>query len=560
MAYSFGTGVQAKLGATNYTNYLRGALTGAMIEAEGGAAIGKGIQNALSSIGVGVQKYMKNKEEKLLIDEATDTIVPILDIPAVRKQYGIAEDATPEAVRESVKKQVKVFGPAASLQLAREARQSAAFQVGIGAVPETITQTVEEKVPTFLTPDVNIYAPTSSLMNVPEQSVENFMRTGKITAQAPAMAIDMVSKQPAATAAAPEAPEIKPVPKNIEPYFAFNAQTGSLVATSKLEQDTLTVRSELKKLEQEEERINSELRNNYTPGYPYAVRAIASGVGRLAGVALGGPLGASLGASLGKAVPVDPVPFIGEDVTLRNQRLAEIEQQKAPLKNKSIELDNARQYAADFGKQPDKKPSVEETASNVIDRSLRFAEEVNLDPVDKNQWIQMKTVLKDIPRKATDGEKIAAFVKAYGDIAPIDSGVYFKMKQLFDTTPVITDLGGGNQLVTAGGQSFLNKANEKGTISATDRRLNNQEGYAELLVIASQMGLDAFRANSPDFYQRLQMLHSLYGKQSSGIPLTIKEAVDLIYIKPTDGQGDSMTSSTQPASAPTIGRFTVNPR
>jgi hypothetical protein len=172
----------------------------------------------------------------------------------------------------------------------------------------------------------------------------------------------------------------------------------------------------------------------------------------------------------------------------------------------------------------------------------------------------MKTVLKDIPRKATDGEKIAAFVKAYGDIAPIDSGVYFKMKQLFDTTPVITDLGGGNQLVTAGGQSFLNKANEKGTISATDRRLNNQEGYAELLVIASQMGLDAFRANSPDFYQRLQMLHSLYGKQSSGIPLTIKEAVDLIYIKPTDGQGDSMTSSTQPASAPTIGRFTVNPR
>jgi hypothetical protein len=144
--------------------------------------------------------------------------------------------------------------------LAREARQSAAFQVGIGAVPETITQTVEEKVPTFLTPDVNIYAPTSSLMNVPEQSVENFMRTGKITAQAPAMAIDMVSKQPAATAAAPETPEIKPVPKNIEPYFAFNAQTGSLVATRKLEQDTLTVRSELNKLEQEEERINSELK------------------------------------------------------------------------------------------------------------------------------------------------------------------------------------------------------------------------------------------------------------------------------------------------------------
>ena len=256
MAYGFGTGVQAGLGATDYSNYLRGALSGAQMSAQGQAAIGQGIQNALSSIGVGVQKYMKNKEEKLLIDEATDTIVPILDIPAVRKQYGISEDATPEAVREAVKKQVKVFGPAASLKLAREARQSAAFQVGIGAVTETITQTVEEKVPTFLTPDVNISAPTSFLMNVPEQSVENFMRTGKITPQAPDMAIDMVSKQPAATDAAPEAPEIKPVPKNIEPYFVFNAQTGSFIQTRKLGQDTLAVRSELNKLEQEEKQIN----------------------------------------------------------------------------------------------------------------------------------------------------------------------------------------------------------------------------------------------------------------------------------------------------------------
>jgi hypothetical protein len=89
----------------------------------------------------------------------------------------------------------------------------------------------------------------------------------------------------------------------------------------------------------------------------------------------------------------------------------------------------------------------------------------------------MKTVLKDIPRKATDGEKIAAFVKAYGDIAPIDSGVYFKMKQLFDTTPVITDLGGGNQLVTAGGQSFVIKRDKDKPVSVAQQKQNREELY-----------------------------------------------------------------------------------
>ena len=515
MAYGFGTTVNPQLGAVDYSNYLRGALTGAYMQAEGTAAIGQGIQNALSSIGVGVQKYMKNKEEKLLVDEATDTIAPLLDIPAVRKQYNIREDATPEAVREAVKKQVKVFGPAASLQLAREARQSAAFQVGIGAVPDTITQTVEEKVPTFVTPDVNISAPTSFLMNVPQQSVEDFMRTGTITPQAPAMAIDMVSKQPAATAAAPETPAIKPVPKNIEPYFAFNAQTRSLVPTRKLGQDTLAVRSELNKLEQEEKQINFELSPDYAKSAPRSPDRV------------------------GRFGPILPLPAAlkGEEVETRNQRLAEIEKQKEPLKNKLIELGNARQFAADFGKQPDKKPSVEETASNVIDRSLRFAEEVNLDPVDKNQWIQMKTVLKDIPRKATDGEKIAAFVKAYGDIAPIDSGVYFKMKQLFDTAPVITDLGGGNQLVTANGQSFLIKASENKPVSVAQLKLNREELYNNLLVEASKTGLDNLRKLHPEGYDELQKLHISFGKTNTltGMMFSLPEVVASMSSQPTAG-------------------------
>ena len=61
MAYGFGSGVQAQLGATDYSNYLRGALSGAQMQAQGGAAIGAGVQNALAGIGEGIQKYQENK-------------------------------------------------------------------------------------------------------------------------------------------------------------------------------------------------------------------------------------------------------------------------------------------------------------------------------------------------------------------------------------------------------------------------------------------------------------------------------------------------------------------
>ena len=61
MAYGFGTTVNPQLGAVDYSNYLRGALSGAQMQAEGGAAIGKGIQGALGSIGEGIKKYQDNK-------------------------------------------------------------------------------------------------------------------------------------------------------------------------------------------------------------------------------------------------------------------------------------------------------------------------------------------------------------------------------------------------------------------------------------------------------------------------------------------------------------------
>ena len=68
MAYGFGSGVQAGLGATDYYNYLRGALAGAQMQAEGGAAIGQGIASALGSVGGGLQQlgqYAAKGEERI---------------------------------------------------------------------------------------------------------------------------------------------------------------------------------------------------------------------------------------------------------------------------------------------------------------------------------------------------------------------------------------------------------------------------------------------------------------------------------------------------------------
>jgi hypothetical protein len=68
MAYGFGSGVQAELGATDYSNYLRGALAGAQMQAQGGAAIGQGIASGFGSIGGGLQQlgqYAAKGEERI---------------------------------------------------------------------------------------------------------------------------------------------------------------------------------------------------------------------------------------------------------------------------------------------------------------------------------------------------------------------------------------------------------------------------------------------------------------------------------------------------------------
>lgn len=63
MAYGFGTTVNPQLGAVDYSNYLRGALSGAQMQAQGGAAMAAGVQNALAGVGEGIQKFQQNQQE-----------------------------------------------------------------------------------------------------------------------------------------------------------------------------------------------------------------------------------------------------------------------------------------------------------------------------------------------------------------------------------------------------------------------------------------------------------------------------------------------------------------
>ena len=58
---TFGQGVNASLGKTDYSNYLAGALQGARGVAAGGQAMGQGIANLGKSIGQGIEKYQQNK-------------------------------------------------------------------------------------------------------------------------------------------------------------------------------------------------------------------------------------------------------------------------------------------------------------------------------------------------------------------------------------------------------------------------------------------------------------------------------------------------------------------
>lgn len=605
MAYGFGSGVQAELGTTDYSNYLRGALSGAQMQAQGGAAIGAGVQNALAGIGKGIQKYQENKilsseimggveanidflanNNPEAITNAPEEVAKILK--GIDKGNGIGikdasylatwsgnalkntlynEEKEQRNKEFAAKQQDTTFRQDVANQTLqqlinsntfeerkfdaeeerrksdrdKEDRGDAAFQAGYSAMPNTILEEVEMRVaeaPEFAKQSIDSFNGVLPFIPTPGQSVDDLMQGGKISPllSTPEQSVDSLmlggGVTPEVPVAAAELKTIQAVPDNIKPYFAFNPQTGKLVSTRKLQLDTEGTTARYRELEQEKATINSGLKTEKEETVTGMAEAFQPTYGYQ--------------------------PLQGDTVNVYTQRLDEIEKEQAPLKEKLIELENARQSAADFEKQPDKKPSVEKTASKVIERSIRFAKEVNLDPVDKNQWMQMKTVLRKIPREATGEEKVAAFVKAYSKIAPIDASVYFKMKQAFGTAPVITDLGNGNQIVTVNGQSFFNKKENEGTVPASTREYEGQEKYAQSLALfASKMPLDQFRERHPDLYVYLLGANITFAPKSglTGAPIPLSDMWDMIR-GGSGGQG----SATPPSGARSEADFIINQR
>jgi hypothetical protein len=104
MAYGFGNTVNPQLGATNYSGYLQGALSGAQMQAQGGAAIAQGLQSAIAGAGAGVKKYLENKETKEMLNSALPKITNALEgNQFLRESLGITDPTDKNQIRVAIK-------------------------------------------------------------------------------------------------------------------------------------------------------------------------------------------------------------------------------------------------------------------------------------------------------------------------------------------------------------------------------------------------------------------------------------------------------------------------
>ena len=60
---TFGQGINAQLGAIDYSPIQRGSAVGAQLAAQGGQMIGQGLANFGEQVGKGVEKYFKEHPE-----------------------------------------------------------------------------------------------------------------------------------------------------------------------------------------------------------------------------------------------------------------------------------------------------------------------------------------------------------------------------------------------------------------------------------------------------------------------------------------------------------------
>ena len=77
---TFGQGVNASLGKTDYSNYLAGALQGARGVAGGGQSIGQGVANLGQQVGAGIEAYAKKKQEDKELSASNKVNSAILEL------------------------------------------------------------------------------------------------------------------------------------------------------------------------------------------------------------------------------------------------------------------------------------------------------------------------------------------------------------------------------------------------------------------------------------------------------------------------------------------------
>lgn len=139
MAYGFGNTVNPQLGATNYSGYLQGALTGAQMQAQGGAAIAQGLASAGQSIGSGIAQGRERKEKMAerdrLLKEQRDKAKGTIKQGNAFAKGMLALNLPPEvkAIFENYSKEI-ADNPNISL-----AEQEAAAEAFISQAPTIIT-------------------------------------------------------------------------------------------------------------------------------------------------------------------------------------------------------------------------------------------------------------------------------------------------------------------------------------------------------------------------------------------------------------------------------------
>lgn len=489
----FGQGVNAALGTTDYSGYLAGALQGARGVAAGGESMGRGIANLGQEVGKGVKELMKKREEKGLIDDTVDMIMPMFASQEARDS--ITPGATSEDIETIARKKIKVLGAVEANKWARDAQESGAFGAGMDAGNQQITEQVATFQPNDLPPASYFDLPDSEGFSAPQSmnvvpapsSVNDFMETGKITPKAPYLVppgdFGFTGGAPAPEGVAVPEATAPTVPKSLEEDWGYNSETGKLIARGSFIEDTLRDTKALQLNLEKQESIKKALKKNSKSVYR------------------GGRGGHRI-----ESQGLDNDEKIG-----LSDRLSKLRSQQGDLQKSLTSKNSDRERVAELNNPDNINKRLEVKATERIEKSLEFAYKQDLPEVEKKEWSMFKTVMKDVSREGTDAEKTAAFVAAYSKIAPMNASAYAKIEKIFDKTPVIHDIGNGKMIVTIEGRSFMTDASKKKNASLME--LEGETAYNALLSEAQRMGFDVFMAD-PRLKANFNRLHNQFGPRS----------------------------------------------